>query len=40
MGQNRLTGLTLMHVHRNIHKNVDSELDRFAKYKRITDFII
>lgn len=40
MGQIRLTGLALMHVHKNIDINTDNIIDRFAKNKCITDFII
>ncbi|KAF0714866.1 52 kDa repressor of the inhibitor of the protein kinase-like [Aphis craccivora] len=39
MGQIRLTGLALMHVHRNIDVNVNNIIDRFAKNKRKIDFI-
>jgi len=40
MGQIRLTGLALMHVHRNIDVNVNNIIDRFAKNKRKIDFIV
>jgi len=40
MGQSRLTGLALMHVHRNINVDINNIIDRFAKNKRKIDFIL
>jgi len=40
MGQSRLTGLALMHVHRNVDVEVNNIMDRFAKNKRKIDFIV
>lgn len=40
MGQIRLTGLALMHVHRNVDVDVNNIIDRFAKNKRKIDFIV
>lgn len=41
MSQNRLTGLALMHVHRDVEISVDSVISRFAKSgNRRLDFVI
>jgi len=40
MGQIRLTGLALMHVHRNVDVDVNNIIVRFAKNKRKIDFIV
>lgn len=40
MGQSRLTGLALLHIHRQITLNVDKIIDRFAKSKRCKDFVL
>ncbi|XP_008179706.1 52 kDa repressor of the inhibitor of the protein kinase-like [Acyrthosiphon pisum] len=40
MGQSRLTGLALLHIHRQLPLNVDKIIDRFAKDKRCLDFVI
>jgi hypothetical protein len=40
MGQNRLTDLALLHIHREIALNVETIIDRFAKNKRCRDFVI
>ncbi|CAI6376726.1 unnamed protein product [Macrosiphum euphorbiae] len=40
MGQSRLTGLALLHIHRQLPLNVDKIIDRFAKNKRCLDFVI
>jgi len=41
MGQNRLSGLALMHVHRTIHIDIDRIIDKFsAMKKRNVDFQI
>jgi len=40
MGQSRLTGLALMHVHRNRNVDINNIIDRFAKNKRKIDFIL
>lgn len=40
MGQSRLTGLTLLHIHRQITLNVDKIIDRLAKNKRWKDFFV
>ncbi|CAI6376232.1 unnamed protein product [Macrosiphum euphorbiae] len=40
MGQSRLTGLALLHIHRQLPLNVDKIMDRFAKNKRCLDFVI
>lgn len=41
MGQNRLSGLALLHVHRSININTDKIIDKFSQMKkRNIDFII
>jgi len=41
MGQNRLSGLALLHVHRSISINIDKIIDKFSQMKkRNIDFII
>jgi len=44
MGEERLTGLALLHIHRDIDVNVDNVIDRFGKSKskkrRHLDFVI
>jgi len=40
MDQSRLTGLTLLHIHRQFTLNVDKIIDRFAKDKRWKDFAV
>lgn len=41
IGQDRLVGLALLHVHRDVKINMDAVLDRFAKMKRRhLDFIL
>jgi len=40
MGQSRLTGLALLHIHRQLQLSVDKIIDRFAKNKRILDFVL
>ncbi|CAH1153707.1 unnamed protein product [Phaedon cochleariae] len=41
MGQNRLTGLALLHIHRDIPVSTDNVIDRFASvHKRNIDFIL
>jgi hypothetical protein len=34
MGEERLTGLALLHIHKDIILNVDDIIDRFAKEKK------
>jgi len=38
--EDRLTGLAVMNVHRDILVDVDKVIDRFAKSKRRMEFII
>jgi hypothetical protein len=41
MAEDRLTGLTILNVHRDISVNVDKVIDRFAKIKkRLLDFVL
>ena len=41
MGEERLTGLAILNVHRDIAVNVDKVIDRFAKSKtRLLDFVL
>ena len=41
MGEERLTGLAMLNVHRDITVSVDSVIDRFAKSKkRFLDFVV
>jgi hypothetical protein len=41
MGNNRLSGLVLLHVHRNIKVNTDAIIERFAEQKnRKRNFIL
>jgi hypothetical protein len=41
MAEDRLTGLAILNVHRDISVNVDKVIDRFAKIKkRLLDFVL
>jgi len=41
MGEERLTGLALLHIHRDIQLNVEDIIDRFTKEKkRCIDMIL
>jgi len=41
MGQDRLTGLALLNIHRSIEINVDDVIDRFTSLKkRNIDFVL
>ena len=41
MGEERLTGLAILNVHRDIAVNVDKVIDRFAKSKtRLVDSVL
>ena len=44
MGEERLTGLALLNIHRDIAVSIDNVIDRFAKSKsekrRHLDFVI
>ena len=41
MGEERLTGLAMLNVHRDIYVSVDKVIDRFAKSKkRVIDFVL
>lgn len=40
MGHSRLTGLAIMHVHRNIDVDINNIINRFGKNKRKIDFIL
>ena len=41
MGEERLTGLAMLNVHRDIAVSVDSVIERFAKSKkRCLDFVV
>jgi len=41
MGEERLTGLALLNVHRDISVSVDNVIDRFAKSQtRRLDFVL
>jgi hypothetical protein len=41
MGQDRLTGLALLNIHRAIEVNVDDVIDRFTSIKkRNMDFVL
>lgn len=40
MTQDRLVGLALLHIHREINLNIENIIDRFGKDKRKVDFIL
>jgi hypothetical protein len=41
IGQHKLTGLALLHVHKNIIVSIDETINKFAKMKkRILEFVI
>ncbi|KAF0756225.1 52 kDa repressor of the inhibitor of the protein kinase-like [Aphis craccivora] len=40
IGQERLTGLALLHVHRDIELDAWKIIDRFAEHKRFIEFVL
>lgn len=40
MSQQRLTGLALMNIHKNIPIDISKVIDRFSKKNRKLDFVI
>jgi len=40
IGQQRLTGLTLLHVHCDIELDAWKIIDRFAEHKRFKEFVL
>lgn len=40
MSEPRLTGLALLHIHRQENINIDNIIDRFASNKRVLDFVV
>nr|CAH7715538.1 unnamed protein product [Callosobruchus chinensis]CAH7736990.1 unnamed protein product [Callosobruchus chinensis]CAH7737690.1 unnamed protein product [Callosobruchus chinensis]CAH7755206.1 unnamed protein product [Callosobruchus chinensis] len=40
IAQDRLNGLALLYVHKNIDLDVERIIDRFAKQKRRLDFVL
>lgn len=40
IGQDRLTGLALLHVHRDIELDAWKIIDRFAEHKRFKEFVL
>ena len=40
MGEERLVGLALLHVHRDIPVSVDAVIERFARSNRRLEFVL
>lgn len=40
MAEDRLTGLALLHIHRDIELDIDAIINRFAKQNRRLDFVL